>query len=189
MARESKTKYALLGLLAWGPMSGYDMKKAIDRSLGFFWNESYGQIYPIMKQLTDMGLVTREVVHQAGKPDRHLYAITDQGRVEFQQWLVKPTDPHHERVETVLKIFYGPAQPPQESLAHISRFRAEHTALLAQYAQISAHLNGEHAGTFGLDYWLLTIRCGELVSQAYLQWCEEAEATLRRIDAGEGEMS
>jgi len=37
----------LLGVLAIEPMSGYDLGLTIRQSVGHFWNESYGQIYPV----------------------------------------------------------------------------------------------------------------------------------------------
>ena len=50
MAKENRSKYAVLGMLATGPKSGYDIKQTIETSIGHFWNESYGQIYPILKR-------------------------------------------------------------------------------------------------------------------------------------------
>ena len=79
MPRENKTKYAVLGLLAYAPLSGYDIRRIYAQSLGNFWSESYGHIYPILKRLEDEGLATREVQRQTGKPDRNVYTITDAG--------------------------------------------------------------------------------------------------------------
>ena len=53
------TPNALLGLLSLGPMSGYDIRQLIPRSIGYFWNESYGQIYPGLKRLAAAGLVEK----------------------------------------------------------------------------------------------------------------------------------
>ena len=49
--KENKSKYAIMGMLSMGPMSGYDIKKRFEKSLSYFWNESYGQIYPILRKL------------------------------------------------------------------------------------------------------------------------------------------
>ena len=49
--RSSSSKEVLLGLLAIQPMSGYDLGQNIRTSVGHFWNESYGQIYPNLKAL------------------------------------------------------------------------------------------------------------------------------------------
>lgn len=39
-------EYIILGLLMEGPMSGYEMKKTIDSSVGLFYRASYGSLYP-----------------------------------------------------------------------------------------------------------------------------------------------
>lgn len=58
--RTSQSRFALLGLLNLGPMSGYDLKQLIGWSIGHFWREGYGQIYPTLKDLEAEGLVRRE---------------------------------------------------------------------------------------------------------------------------------
>ena len=61
----------LLGLLTIEPMSGYDLGQTIRASVGHFWNESYGQIYPNLKKLAAAGLChreDREAEGQAGPP-------------------------------------------------------------------------------------------------------------------------
>lgn len=37
-----KTHFALLRLLSWKPMSGYEIKTIVDVGLSHFWNENYG---------------------------------------------------------------------------------------------------------------------------------------------------
>ena len=49
--REVKSKYAILGMLSIEPMSGYDIKKEVEKSISNFWTESYGQIYPVLRNL------------------------------------------------------------------------------------------------------------------------------------------
>ncbi len=52
MATTNKSRYALLGVLCMKPGSGYDIKKFCDKTISHFWNENYGHIYPVLKQLT-----------------------------------------------------------------------------------------------------------------------------------------
>jgi len=40
------TARAILGVLSFGPSSGYDIKAFVDGTLRFFWAASYGSIYP-----------------------------------------------------------------------------------------------------------------------------------------------
>jgi len=71
MASPSRTIYAVLGFLTVRPMSGYDIKKAVEVSIANFWTESYGQIYPVLKRLTEQGLVEKsdtETKRQAPAP-------------------------------------------------------------------------------------------------------------------------
>lgn len=54
------------------------------------WQASYGGIYPNLQALTREGLLSKRVVHQEGKPDRHLYALTAKGRLVLKKWLKEP---------------------------------------------------------------------------------------------------
>ena len=49
--------WAVLGLLGLRPMSGYDIKRAVDRTIRHFWAASYGQIYPELKRLEEAGWI------------------------------------------------------------------------------------------------------------------------------------
>jgi PadR family transcriptional regulator, regulatory protein AphA len=66
--RSSSSREVLLGL-----SSGYDLGLTIRESVGHFWNESYGQIYPNLKKLANDGFVTCKTDRQKGKPDRRLF--------------------------------------------------------------------------------------------------------------------
>jgi PadR family transcriptional regulator, regulatory protein AphA len=185
MPRENKTRYAVLGLLSYGPASGYDIRRIYARSLGNFWNESYGHIYPILRRLVDEGLATRAVEQTGGRPDRHVYAITPAGREALLRWLHEPAEPTRQRVEAMLKIFLAGDVGPAAAIAHVRRFREEHTALLDQYAGIADQIAG--AGDPRSPYWLLTVGCGEHVSRACVAWCDEAIESLNRLSDATGE--
>ena len=160
MPRPNKSRYAVLGFLSWEPASGYDIRRAIAESVGNFWSESYGQIYPALRELEREGLARRRVEHTPGKPARHVYTITDAGRRELERWLEQPADPHVYRVEVLIKLFFGGQVPIEASLAHVARYRAEHERLLAGYRAIGEHLADGHVGDPRLPYWGLTVECG-----------------------------
>ena len=44
---------AVLGLLADGERSGYDLLKAIERSVGFFWTPAKSQLYALLPKLVE----------------------------------------------------------------------------------------------------------------------------------------
>jgi DNA-binding PadR family transcriptional regulator len=178
--RETKSKYSILGMLSISPMSGYDIKKRIEESVSNFWTESYGQIYPILKSLVAEMLVTKTVEKGSGKPDRHVYALTEQGRKELQRWLSEGVTPKVERNELLLKLFFGEEVSLATNISHIKRYRELQQGLLARYQSIEAEIKDEHAGNPNLPYWVLTVRHGQHVSQALLDWCDEALAKLNK---------
>lgn len=181
MARENKTKYAVLGLLTYAPLSGYDIRRIYSQSMGNVWSESYGHIYPILKRLEEEGLATPEVVRQEGKPDRKVYTITDAGRAEARAWLAQPSEAHKERVEVLLKVFLSWETGSAEAIAQVRAFRDEHEAHLARYAGYAEGIAAEAAPP--APYWMLTVRCGQRLSQAMVEWCDEALAELDRLPA------
>jgi len=179
MPRENKTRYAVLGILTYMPLSGYDIRRLYERSLGNFWSESYGHIYPILKQLVDQGLATCEDDLSEGRRARKVYTITAQGREEMHRWLKAPAGAHKERMEVLLKVFLGWETGCDDAIAHVGRFRSEHEALLAKYAGYAEGMAAE--GAPGSPYWLLTVRCGQRMSAAMIDWCDEALDVLGQL--------
>ena len=51
MAKDRKIDMVILGLLSHDDLTGYDIKKQIDRSIRFFWKGSFGSIYPALAEL------------------------------------------------------------------------------------------------------------------------------------------
>ena len=179
--RETKSKYSILGMLSISPMSGYDIKKQIQESISNFWTESYGQIYPILKSLVTEKLVTKTVEKGAGKPDRHVYALTERGRKELQRWLSEGVTPKVERNELLLKLFFGEEVTFDTNIRHIKQYRELQQGLLERYEAIEAEIKAKYKDNPNLPYWLLTVRYGQHVSRALLDWCDEALAKLNRM--------
>lgn len=83
------TSWAVLGLLSFErELSGYDLKKWADWSVGFFyWTPSFSQIYGELKRLEGAGYVSSRTVPQvSGNRDKRVYAITDEGRAAVREW-------------------------------------------------------------------------------------------------------
>src|SRR5262245_5142428 len=181
MAKENRSRYALLGLLSWGPMSGYDIKKAAEQSISNFWHEGYGQIYPILKRLAAEGLATTTIERQRGKPDRYMYALTDKGRKALQRWLQKPAEQEVGRLEILLKLFFGRQVTQTDNIRLIQRFRTRQRQQLQQFNVLEARLREEHEHHPDLAYWLMTISYGRHTCQAQLRWCEEVLTLLNSM--------
>ncbi len=97
----NKLSYGLLSLIAVEPCTGYDLTQRIQ----LFWNANHSQIYPLLAQLEEKGLVRFTLVPQTDKPDKKVYTITPEGKDAVQQWITEPTDNPVVRDEFALKIF------------------------------------------------------------------------------------
>jgi PadR family transcriptional regulator, regulatory protein AphA len=185
MTKASKSKYAVLGLLSMGPMSGYDIKKKVEATLRYFWNESYGQIYPILKRLVADGLATQSVEEQTGKPDRYVYTLTSQGRQELQQWLGEPAEPQVERIEILLKLSFGQQLSMPENIQQVEHFRESQQKLYQEVQDLEQQMRLDHSDNPNLPYWLTAISYGLHTKKALIQWCDETLTRLREIEHAE----
>ncbi len=173
---ENRSRYAILGALTLGPKSGYDLRQFFARNLGFFWSESFGQIYPILRTLSAEGLVESNA--DAGER-RRPYQITEAGREVLARWLAQPPASEIGRVEVLLKLFFAGEAPPGVAHAHLQVVRAEHVQRLAQYEQVARRLDTELASRDEVVYWRVTLDYGRRVSEALVAWCDAADQALR----------
>ena len=180
MPRENTSRYAILGILTWGPMSGYDIKKWIEQSIGNFWSESYGQIYPILKGLVEEEWATMSVEPQEGRPDRNVYAITEAGREALREWLNQPIEYRIGRSELMLKLFFANRGDPESSIAHIQKHRQLQQELLKKYDEAEGWVRTSMPGHPDMDYWLITIRYGQMAARAQIEWCDQTLETLNK---------
>lgn len=172
--KSSKSRFAILGLLAREPATGYDIRKLVEQTLSHFWSESYGQIYPILNQLARQGSASRKVQRQNGKPDRRVYSITSKGREEVARWLNDPAEFQVERNETLLKLFFGIELEPDESAKHIERYRDHHLQSLELYNDLEQKLEQEAMSAEERTRLQLTLAHGKAESKAILRWCDMA---------------
>jgi DNA-binding PadR family transcriptional regulator len=182
MARRSSSgQEVLLGLLTVEPMSGYDLGQSIRASIGFFWNESYGQIYPNLKKLAAAGLVTARTEKQKGKPDRQVYSITPSGRAHLGKWLAVEPQPEVPRNELLLKLFFGAQAGPEAVIGYVERMAKIERSFLEKFRQIERELLSQMRRYPDVPYWRMAARFGQLELEAHLRWAEETLKALRRL--------
>src|SRR5262249_45594930 len=106
--KPSTTELAVLGLIAFGPSSGYDLSRTAARSIGHMWSPSRSQIYKVLPRLVAAGLARSREVEQQGRPDKAVYRITPAGRTALRRWIeeVEPDPPGGTGI-FLLKIFLG----------------------------------------------------------------------------------
>jgi PadR family transcriptional regulator AphA len=179
--RSSSSTEVLLGLLTIQPMSGYDLGQTIRGSVGHFWNESYGQIYPNLKKLAAEGFVSSKTERQKGKPDRHIYSITKKGRERLTNWLAVPPQPEIPRNELLLKLFFGLQTSPQVLIGYMEQMIERETAILKEIARIEHEILSQNQQYPDVPYWKMASRFGQFELEAHVRWAEETLAELNRI--------
>jgi len=172
---------ALLGLLAIEPMSGYDLGLTIRASVGHFWNESYGQIYPNLKRLAAGGFVGSKMERQKGKPDRRIYSITTKGRERLAAWLAVEPQPEIARNEFLLKLFFGERIPADTLIGYVERMVERETVVLEKLTRVEHEEIAQNQHYPGAPYWKMAARFGQFELEAHIHWAEETLAELRKI--------
>lgn len=120
------TSYVVLGMLATGPRSGYDIKQLADVSTRHFWATSYGQIYPELRRLSTSGLVKPEDASR-GTRQRTVYHLTAKGKQVFNAWVSDPAIRSCElRDEMLLKLFFADAMPRKDTARHLDAMSRRH---------------------------------------------------------------
>jgi PadR family transcriptional regulator, regulatory protein AphA len=176
-------RHAILGFLELEPTTGYTLRQRFEGSVGSFWTATQSQIYRELHGLERGGLVGAEVVPQAGKPSRKVYALTAAGRTALAEWLAAPVDPAQIRDPFLLKLVFAAAAPPERVdglldhyVAELSQRRAEYEARLAM-REIFALARSEREATL----WRLSIDNGLAWCDAQLAWAARARAQLGAV--------
>jgi PadR family transcriptional regulator, regulatory protein AphA len=168
----SGTAYVILGMLRRGPLTGYEIKAAVDRSVRFFWAASYGQIYPELKQLAEAGLVKGESAPQ-GERKRTVYKLTAAGRKELARWLEKPPETFELRDEGLLKLFFSGAATPGSAATALAAKRRYHEQKLEQLRALEPIARDSDD-----PFPYMVLRHGIAHSEWMVEWCKRAEREL-----------
>lgn len=170
MARRAQTELAVLGALTVEPMSGYALRQAITETIGHFWSESFGQIYPTLARLETEGLVRRS---GAGSTSGSTFALTAAGRKRLRQLLAEPIEEQPPRNGLLLRLFFGRHLGRDGCVALLEAAIADAEARLEHYRSVAGALDREPPST-DLPYWRITLAAGVHSATAQLAWAREA---------------
>jgi PadR family transcriptional regulator AphA len=162
------TEAVVLGLLAEGERSGYDLLKRAEGSVANLWAPAKSQLYAVLPRLVDAGLARRRNVRQQGRPDKQLYRPTPAGRVAVREWL--DASPAKTWDELLLKVFFAKLG----SRAALRRQLEEHREL--QQAQLDEYRSIKPKTRHGA----ITLRFGLMLMPVRLAWIEHALQELSR---------
>ncbi|MEC5181731.1 PadR family transcriptional regulator [Arthrobacter sp. CG_A4] len=182
MARSDQTRTAVLGALSIMPMSGYALREEIKNTLGHFWNESFGQIYPALAELQREGLVKRQNdVSGRSSP----YDITAAGTARLRELLAEPPQHSKPRNGVLLRLFFGRQLGPVACRQLVLQTAAQAERQLAAMKEARSELAGGELGA-NTPYALITIAAGEHSARATIDWAKDALVVLASFNESTG---
>ena len=170
---KKKTRYVLLGLLQEEDLSGYELKQIIDKRMRFFWQESYGQIYPELKALLTEGMIEERQEESETKREKVRYHITDKGKCEIHTWLFEDNEKDTTRSEFLLKLYVSQNKDWDIMRTHIQMFteqakkQLEFFELCHEQLTSCIELHDNHRQIVDV----LNLGIGQ--QRLYITWCEE----------------
>ncbi|MGE3286507.1 MAG: PadR family transcriptional regulator [Pseudonocardia sp.] len=131
--RLSATSYVVLGMIALrGPSTPYDLKRAVARSVGYFWHFPHAQLYSEPDRLAEAGLLDLAVEDRGRR--RKTYSITEEGLAALRAWLAAPTDEHFEMRDVAeLKLFFNEVGDPADVPRLAAQQIRQHEQRIAAY--------------------------------------------------------
>lgn len=180
--KRTQTAYLILGILSFHPhQTGYHIRKTVESGIHYFWGESFGQIYPTLKQLAAEGLIEPSGVE--GPKRSRAYSITDSGRACLQEWLAVPYREDPPRDEFLLKLFFAVNAGPEVAIGQLREFQQRAQKLLATFQGMEKLAEKQNQHHPGFPYWMLTLEYGLTQVQAALAWSDHAIDKLQTISS------
>lgn len=176
---------AILACLTERPMTGYELAKTFDTSIGFFWKADHQQIYRELSKLRDRGHVQAREVVQTGKPNKLVYTLTPEGRAALKHWAARPSRPASIKDDLLVRMFALEAVDIDALRADIMARLEHHRDRQARYERILAKRFPDGTAVHADLGKLLNLRLGVRHERAVVEWCEEAiEVLSSGVDAG-----
>ncbi|MFT4414334.1 PadR family transcriptional regulator [Fredinandcohnia humi] len=172
--------YAILGLLSYEDMTGYDIKSSFDNSIQCIWPAHLSQIYRDLGSLESKGWVHSRIETQETRPDRKVYSISDQGKKELLQWLHKMPKNFDSvvRDEMALRTFFGSKIDKEDLILQLKMLINEKRETLLFLEETSEKIKNTPYDSEKM-YWLFSLRKGYKIAEAELEWAEECIKELK----------
>ena len=178
--------HAILVALCEQSGSGYELARRFDRLIGYFWAATHQQIYRTLRAMEDDGWVHVTPVAQQGRPDKKVYTVSEQGRVELARWIAEPLTGRGSTVadnrtrEVAVKVRgaeYGDINALRDQVAALRSERAE---LLDTYRGFEKRQFPDPRALKGSTlHQYLVLRGGIRAEESAIDWLDEVAAALK----------
>ncbi|HOP63633.1 MAG TPA: PadR family transcriptional regulator [Spirochaetota bacterium] len=156
-------------------LSGYDLAKEFNSSVGFYWKTTHQQIYRELARLEKEGMVTSEVIKQKDRPDKKIYSITETGMQHLIGWIAEPSIPSPIKEDMLVKMYVGFLVPKEILITELEQLKTIHEEklrLFREYEKI--YFSDVKSLSLKGKYRYLNLRSGISFESAHIKWCEEA---------------
>ena len=169
---------AILVLLTERPMTGYELAKTFDTSIGFFWRADHQQIYRELTRLRHRGHVQGREVVQTGKPNKLVYTLTPEGRAALRQWAARPSTASSIKDDLLVRLYALDSIDIEPLRADLMARLEYHRDQYVRYERILKKRFPDGTAAPADMGKLLGLRMGLRYQRAVSEWCEEALQTL-----------
>jgi DNA-binding PadR family transcriptional regulator len=121
-------------------MTGFDLMRQFDDSVGYVWHAPHPQIYPELRRLEDAGFVAGEEVPRGTHAKKRLYSITDAGVTELRRLVADVEEPRRERDPMRLKASYFEYVPLDVARTQLERHLAYFEERVRVYEEVRVRL-------------------------------------------------
>jgi DNA-binding PadR family transcriptional regulator len=161
-------RFFILGLLNQQPMSGYDIKRLLERLGWLIGSSSFGNIYPTLHALLEDELVTVDVVTSQDRPSKKVYDVSEKGRRVLGEWLEQPAPENASLRAFVMRLILARDLSQDGLVAHLRQRRAQVGTERDVLKEMCNESNQAGVG------WQLALDYGLAVADTELEWLESA---------------
>lgn len=176
--------HAIMTALLEENLSGYELAKRFDTSLGYFWRASHQQIYKELGKMADSVWVSARSVEQSGKPNKVIYSLTELGKETLDQWVMAAGKVQPAKDDFLVKLFNVGHSDVAPILAELDDRQRESEERLALYMKIRRKqpsrpeaLPDTHKGVF------LTLLLGIRQEELNQLWYDEVRMLLSTVES------
>ncbi|MBR0894162.1 PadR family transcriptional regulator [Bradyrhizobium tropiciagri] len=165
---------AILACLTERPMTGYELAKTFDASIGFFWKADHQQIYRELSRLRDKGHVQGREVVQSGKPNKLVYTLTTEGRAALKHWAARPSVPPSIKDDLLVRLYALDCVDIEPLRTDLMARLEHHRDRYERYERLLNKRFPDGTAPPADVGKMLGLRIGMRHERVVVEWCEEA---------------
>ena len=156
-------------------MTGYDINRYFKSSIAFFWHAQTSQIYKELNNCLKENWVENDIIYQSDKPNKKVYHITEEGRLELHKWLADAdlSEVMKYKNPLLIKVFFSSNIDIDQTMRMLEKYKQECSAIIdgmnediAKLPEFEAYAQKENESF----YWGMTMTYGFMYYQNEIKW-------------------